>query len=234
MAKGGSQTTSVQIPAWLENAAKANLSRAEGTAAIGPTPYYGPDVAALTPMQEAAMANTNRGAAAFGMTPSAGTGMPPPTTFAGGVQGYSSGSIYDQALEELKRRAPGQYAALRAPFMDPITGAMPSGVYSPGYTAAPPATQPMAPAPSYGGGNGGGGPIPRAVGGTGSFGLPDPMSGRFASTNLPGMVGGVVNRLTRAMDPAPVAETLRTAPKATTKAATKASASRGGTFRGGR
>lgn len=141
MGKGGSQTTSVQIPAWLENAAKANIARAETTAAIGPTPYYGPDVAALNPMQEAAMANTNRGAAAFGMTPSAGTGMPPPTTFAGGVQGYSSGGLYDQALAELKRRAPGQYAALRAPFIDPVTGALPTGVYAPGYTATPPATQ---------------------------------------------------------------------------------------------
>lgn len=141
MAKGGSQTTSVQIPAWLENAARSNLARAEVTAAIGPTPYYGPDVAALTPMQEAAMANTNRGASAFGLTSASGTGAPTPTTFAGGVRGYSSGSIYDQALEELKRRAPGQYAALRAPFMDPITGAMPSGVYAPGYSVTPPVTQ---------------------------------------------------------------------------------------------
>lgn len=158
MAKGGSQTTSVQVPAWLEDAARRNLSRAESTAAIGPTPYYGPDVAAMTPMQEAAMANTNRGASAFGMTPSAGTGMPPPTTFAGGVQGYSSGSIYDQALEELKRRAPGQYAALRAPFIDPITGMMPGQMY--GQTPAP--ALPMTPYPmatQTGGGSGGGGGI---------------------------------------------------------------------------
>lgn len=135
--KGGSQSTSVQIPAWLETAAKSNLQRADELSKIGYTPYYGPDVAALTPMQEAAMRNTNAGALAFGLDAPTGTGMPAPQTFAGGVQGYSSGGLYDQALQELKLRMPGQYDALRAPFIDPVTGAPPQLSFSP--LVAPPA-----------------------------------------------------------------------------------------------
>jgi hypothetical protein len=144
--KGGSQTTTVQIPPWLQEAAKRNIARADQTATIGYTPYYGPDVAALTPMQEAAMANTNQAALSFGLAAPSDpmAGIPLPQTFSGGVLGYSSGSLYDQALAELQRRAPGQYAALRAPFIDPITGAMPTGVYG-----APEPTQKRQP-PPYG------------------------------------------------------------------------------------
>jgi hypothetical protein len=133
MAGGGSntQTTTVEIPAWLQEAAQANLARANQTAQIGYTPYYGPDVAAMTPLQEAAIANTNLGASAFGLggTPSPMAGMPAVQTFANGMRGYSSGGMYDQALAELAARNPGQYAALRAPFINPQTGAAPTGVY---------------------------------------------------------------------------------------------------------
>ena len=133
MAGGGSntQTTTVEIPAWLQEAAQANLARANQTAQIGYTPYYGPDVAAMTPLQEAAIANTNMGASAFGMggTPSPMAGMPEVQTFANGMRGYSSGGMYDQAVAELAARNPGQYAALRAPFINPQTGAAPTGVY---------------------------------------------------------------------------------------------------------
>jgi len=124
--KGGKQSTSVTVPEWLETAAKGNLSRADELAKIGYTPYYGPDVAAMTPMQLQAMQGTNAAAGAFGLgqvDPMAG--MPQPQTFAGGVQGYSSGPMYDQALATLKANAPGQYAAMMAPFINPQTGAQP-------------------------------------------------------------------------------------------------------------
>ena len=52
--KGGKQTTEVKIPEWLEGAARTNMARADEIAKIGYTPYYGPDVAAFTPMQQAA------------------------------------------------------------------------------------------------------------------------------------------------------------------------------------
>lgn len=111
--KGGSQTSQVQLPKWLETAAQDALARGQKTADIGYMPYYGPDVAALTPMQTAAMNNTNAGATAFGMgaPTDAMAGAPQAQTFAGGVQGYSSGGLYDQALAELKARNPQQFAA---------------------------------------------------------------------------------------------------------------------------
>ena len=62
MAGGGSQTTSVEIPEYIEDAAKFNLRQAgalgqPGIAQIGYAPFYGPDIAATTPLQESAMRN---------------------------------------------------------------------------------------------------------------------------------------------------------------------------------
>lgn len=127
---GGSSTTEKKVPKWLEDAAKSNLAKANEIAKIGYTPYYGPDVAAMTPMQMSAMQGTNQAASAFGMpTSDLSAGMPQATNY-GGMMAYSSGSGYDQALAELQRTNPGQYAALRAPFIDPVTGARPTGVYA--------------------------------------------------------------------------------------------------------
>ena len=124
--KGGSTTTEVKIPEWLQSAAQGNIRRAEDVAAIGYVPYYGADVAALTPMQMAAGQGINTAAGAFGLgTNDLSMGMPAPQTFAGGVQGYSSGDLYDQALRELQARAPGQYNAITGMFINPQTGAAP-------------------------------------------------------------------------------------------------------------
>ena len=124
--KGGKSTTEVKIPEWLEAAARSNIGRAENVAALGPMPYYGPDVAAMTPMQTAAGQGINTAAGAFGLgTTDLSMGMPAPQTFAGGVQGYSSGGLYDQSLAELQRRAPGQYDAITGMFINPQTGAAP-------------------------------------------------------------------------------------------------------------
>ena len=116
--KGGSTSTEVSIPAWLEQAAQSGLARGEQAAGIGYVPYRGPDVAALTPMQEAAMANTSAASSAFGLgaSPLPGAGMPAVQTFADGTRGYSSAPLYDQAVNELKMRDPAQYAKLMAPF----------------------------------------------------------------------------------------------------------------------
>lgn len=146
--KGGSQTTSVQVPAWLEQAAQKNLGRADAVSGIGYTPYYGPDVAALTPMQVGAMSNANAGANAFGMgSADPFAGMPAPQTFAGGVQGYSSAPMYEESLAKLKAQSPGQYQAIMDMFINPQTG------------AASPVTQAvntaLTQAPAREGGNGG-------------------------------------------------------------------------------
>lgn len=223
--KGGSQTQQVKIPAWLENAAQSNLARADALAQIGYTPYFGPDVAALSPMQVAAMQNTGGAASAFGLAApvDAMAGMPQAQQFAGGVQGYSSAPMFEQSLDALAAARPGQFAALQAPFIDPFTGAQPG---SPFGTGAGDGGMVMG-GQSGGGGRGGSstqsrgsdrmwsdgmttsqiaaaqrdgtfGASPRTSGGgTGSFGLPDPMSGSFAGTNFPGAGGRVVNAVTR-------------------------------------
>ena len=242
--KGGSQSTSVQIPAWLESAAQQNLARADRVSQLGYTPYFGPDVAALTPMQQAAMQNTNNAALSFGMAApgDAMAGIPAAQTFAGGLQGYSSAPLYQQSVDALRTNAPGQYNAMREMFIDPITGAAPAYPFSMG-GAAPSAM----PGPqgfdwagggggggggglNFGGGNGGSGAM-RTGGGTGSFGLPDPMSGRFAGTNLPGVAGSVINRVTNAVAPRstpPAIVRTQAAPKPAAKPAAKSAAPRGG------
>jgi hypothetical protein len=203
---GGSQTStsSVQIPAWLEAAAQRNLAKADTLSQIGYTPYYGPDVAAMTPMQLAAMQGTNTAASAFGMpTADPMAGMPAAQNY-DGMQAYSSGSLYDQALAELQRRQPGQYAALRAPFIDPVTGAQPLAPYgsgggyagggsSSGGSVAPgPAPMPMR---EGGGGEGRGNYGPSSSGG-GYTGFRDMIDGggpNKSGTTFGGALGGVSN-----------------------------------------
>lgn len=139
--KGGSTSTSVKIPKWLETAAQSNLARADEIAKIGYTPYYGPDVAALTPMQQAAMQGTNQAAAAFGMPTVSDpmAGMPQAQTFEGGVQGYSAAPMFQQSVGQLAVQRPAQYAALNAPSINPVTGAQPNAPFN--VTPAPATTR---------------------------------------------------------------------------------------------
>lgn len=155
MGGGGRNTTEVAVPAWLEDAAKRNLAKADTLSQIGYAPYYGPDVAAMTPMQMAAMRGTDVAASAFGMpTADPMSGMPTAEDY-GGMSAYSSGDMYDQALAELERRMPGQFAALRAPFIDPVTGAQPGSPYGSSYAmggAGGSASASVPVSPSRGGG----------------------------------------------------------------------------------
>ena len=193
---GGSKTTEVKIPEWLEAAARENLARGQAVANIGYTPYYGPDVAAMTPMQMAAMQGTSSAAGAFGLPGGGMTGMegmPKPQTFAGGVQGYSSGSLYDEAIAELQRRRPGQYDAITGMFIDPMTGAPPINTFAPPADVAIQTPAPVIGEPRERGGrdrDGMGGASRSGNRGTGSFGLPDPMSGRITSVGPIGRDGG--------------------------------------------
>ena len=134
--KGGSTTSSVTIPEYIEAAAQRNLNKAERISQIGYTPYYGPDVAAFTPMQQAAFQGTAQTAGAFGLPGGDMSqqdimgGMPAPTTYAGGVQGYSAAPIYEESLQALGESRPGQKAYIDSFFIDPYTGAAP-GDFSP-------------------------------------------------------------------------------------------------------
>lgn len=123
--KGGSTSQGVQIPDWVRGPAERNLGRAERVAELDYIPSYGPDVAAPSPMLQSAWQGYSDQAAAFGLGPQGRdvmAGMPTPTTYAGGVTGYSSGDLYDQALAEFERRRPGQYAARSNLMTDPMTG----------------------------------------------------------------------------------------------------------------
>jgi len=106
--KGGSTTSETKIPAWLQDAAKKNLAKADAVSELGYMPYYGPDVAAFSPTQEAAWANTNQAANAFGTAAPVSSGMPAASTYAGGVTGYGSSGLYDQAIAEFVNANPAQ------------------------------------------------------------------------------------------------------------------------------
>ncbi|NCF34267.1 MAG: hypothetical protein GWP50_11970 [Proteobacteria bacterium] len=144
--KGGSTTSSVTIPEYIEAAAQRNLNKAERISQIGYTPYYGPDVAAFTPMQQAAFQGTAQAAGAFGLPGGSMSqqdimgGMPAPTTYAGGVQGYSAAPIYEQSLQTLGERRPGQKAYIDSFFIDPYAGGAAAGNFAPidytGYATA--------------------------------------------------------------------------------------------------
>lgn len=122
----GSQTQKTEIPAWLENASRSNIAMGNDVAGLGYVPYYGPDVAAFTPMQQAAFQNTGQAANAFGV---AGgglmgmEGMPQPQQFAGGVSGYSSAPLFSETMAALEANNPGQFAAIQNMFINPQTGA---------------------------------------------------------------------------------------------------------------
>jgi len=106
--KGGGQTARTEIPEWAESATKRNLARSEEVQKIGYMPYYGIDIAGFTPTQQAAMANNLAAASAFGMAAPSDpmAGMPQAQPIGGGMSGYSSGDLFDQAVAEFERRKP--------------------------------------------------------------------------------------------------------------------------------
>ena len=194
--KGGSQTTEVKVPQYIEDAARANLARADEISKIGYTPYYGPEVAAFTPMQQSSFQNTSDMASAFGLaTPSSQQdiygGMPAPTTYANGVRGYSSAPMFEQSMAELEARRPGQYAAINAPFIDPVTGAQPAAPFQgvAGIEAARAAEAAGLPAPVYNrDAYGGRDDYGASAGGTGTGG-----GGSFRSGSISAALPGGVN-----------------------------------------
>lgn len=137
--KGGSTTSEVTVPAYIENAAKANLAKASAISEVGYSPYYGPDVAAFNPMQQAMFQNTSDVANAFGMaTPTDPQdimgNMGRPQTYANGVTGYSSAPMFQDAVDTLGYFRPNQKALMDSFFVNPNAGFDPNSPYvaSPG------------------------------------------------------------------------------------------------------
>ena len=140
MSSGGGSTTVQEnkLPAWLEDAAKTNLARADYASKIGYVPNYGIDVAGFTPMQQSSMQNTANAASAFGLQAptDAMAGMPKTTTNNLGFTGYSSGDLYDEAIKQLKRNNKGQYQAISGMFINPKTGKAPKVGFTTGGSIA--------------------------------------------------------------------------------------------------
>lgn len=128
MGKGGS-STSVEIPAYIEDAAKKNLTRADKISALGSVPLsFGPTAAAFTPMQTSAFTNTADQAMSFGLNAPTGDaamygGMDAPTTYANGISAYSAAPLYNNIMDEFAAARPGQKAYIDSFFIDPFTGA---------------------------------------------------------------------------------------------------------------
>lgn len=112
---GGSTESKTEVPKYITQASQANIGRARDVERIGYTPYYGPDVAAFTPMQQASFQNTGQAANAFGMAGGGLLGMegvPQAQEFAGGQMGYSSAPLFQQSVDQLAARNPEQYRAI--------------------------------------------------------------------------------------------------------------------------
>lgn len=128
--KGGSQTQSVQIPAWVEDAAKRNLARAEAMSRVGYMPYYGTDVMGFGPTGDLARQANIDAAIAYGIVPEGTTAAP--------MGDLSSGTLYDQAVAEYQRRNPASAAYYDQFFMNPRTGDFPvydAAQMTPGFVA---------------------------------------------------------------------------------------------------
>ena len=96
-------------------------------------------------------------ASAFGMGPQMSRsdimgGMPAPTEFAGGVRGYSSAPLYQQAVDELAAKRPAQAQFIESFFIDPVTGQVGSRVPTTSPVAPVSPVPPVSPVDSGGGG----------------------------------------------------------------------------------
>ena len=123
MAKGGRESTDQTLPRFFETALQQGVGMGTDLAAMPYVEYRGPDVAAFSPMQEAAFRNTQDAAMAFGMNSGAGSYMPTPVQ-QGGAIGYSSAPIFDAARENLAEFSPATAEFIPSFGIDPVTGEM--------------------------------------------------------------------------------------------------------------
>lgn len=123
----GSKTekSTMAVPKWYEDAARAQIGMGQKVAQQGYTPFMGADVAAFTPQQLGGMQSASDWGTAFGMNPQTNiaASLPQSQQFAGGIQGYSSAPMYFDALNQLKTQMPGLYNYLKSFQVNPLTGA---------------------------------------------------------------------------------------------------------------
>ena len=141
---GSSSRQETKVPAYIEEAGKLALQRAQEIQGMGYIPYTGPEIAAISDTERALNRNVGAMASAFGLEGPAPLSMgDAQLTSAGGVSGYSSYPAYMAAMERLKEQRPDQYAYLSGMTrFDPITG-----MENPEYMARMQTAQPAQPAP---------------------------------------------------------------------------------------
>lgn len=141
---GSKSTQTTKVPAYIEEAGKLALQRAQEIQGMGYIPYTGPEIAAISDTERALNRNVGTMASAFGLEGPAPLSMgDAQLTSAGGVSGYSSYPAYMSAMERLKEQRPDQYAYLSGMTrFDPITG-----MENPEFMARMQAAQPAQPTP---------------------------------------------------------------------------------------
>lgn len=142
---GGSQKSEVKMPEWAQRASQDAIATAKDIGKTGYMPYYGPEVAAFTPMQEAGMQGAYDAAAAFGLASPGGNamaGVPQAQEFEGGLRGYSSGDLFEQARQEFASRNPQQAAQYNKQFV-PYGTPETNQNYSPSQGSGIPYTDPV-------------------------------------------------------------------------------------------
>lgn len=125
MAKGGSQQQRPYVPTFAEEGMQQIVGMGQDIAPLADTPtaLYGPQVAALSPLEQASMQGTDMMASAFGMPTSGGQSyLPQAQTYAGGIQGYSAKPLAEQMIGDFQRERPAQYDYRMSFGIDPVTG----------------------------------------------------------------------------------------------------------------
>lgn len=112
----GKNKSKVEVPGYIKDASKHNIAYAQDAARLGYVPYYGLDVAAFGPAANAATS-------AMGIGPT-DLNFATPMQGPGGTSGFASYPMFAAQQDMWNANAPGQAAAYRAMFMDPMTADM--------------------------------------------------------------------------------------------------------------
>jgi len=119
MAKGGRESKDQTLPAFFETALQQGVGMGTDLAQAPYAAYRGPDVAAFSPLQNAAFQSTDQMSSAFGMPTTGGANYLPDPVQSGGAMGYSAAPIYDQAVANLPAPVSEFYSSFG---IDPNTG----------------------------------------------------------------------------------------------------------------
>jgi len=119
MAKGGRESKDTTMPTFMETAIQQGIGMGTDLAGSPYAAYRGPDVAAFSPLQNAAFQGTDQMSSAFGMPTTGGANYLPDPVQAGGAMGYSAAPIYDQAVANLPAPVSEFYSSFG---IDPNTG----------------------------------------------------------------------------------------------------------------